>query len=102
MPIRLEPADPDADYPGEDIAPMNAIAWGKLLWPLYRWGADLTGFRYDNHGYLIPGNICRRAADTIEAHLDELPPDEREWWAAQIPYWRHCGGFFQRGKRETF
>jgi hypothetical protein len=39
------------------------------------------------------------AADTIEAHLDELPPDEREWWAAQIPYWRHCGEFFQRGRQ---
>ena len=21
-------------------------------------------------------------------------------WAAQIPYWERCGGFFQRGKRD--
>jgi hypothetical protein len=109
MPIKLEPAEPDSDYPGEDIAPIGAVAWGELLWKLYYWNADLLydrgansyTFRYDNFGHLLPAETCRGVADSIRTHLDEFTdPEERERWRAQIPYWQHCGGFFQRGKRQ--
>lgn len=62
MPIRLEPAEPDQDYPEDAFASLGARAWGNLLWQLFYWDAGLLydreanahTFRYDNYGYLIP------------------------------------------------
>lgn len=74
----------------------NWARWQYLLELLEKWGVNIDEFEYfNNDGHPISKITCMAVADAIEAHLDELDLDTRNWLEPQIPSWRYCNGCSQ-------
>ena len=99
MGIDLVPIAPTAEMPQYKGKPAslhyNWSGWRYITNFLDKYN-ELTGeFAGSNDGDAISAETCRRVADCIEKHVNELPPEDKEWLTKHIPYWRHCGGFNQ-------
>lgn len=74
----------------------NWTGWHIFLELLEKWGVNTDEFEYfNNDGHPISKSTCMAVADAIEAHLDELDDDIRDWLGPQIPNWRYCNGCSQ-------
>jgi hypothetical protein len=96
----LEPINPSPDAPRDED---GQIVWGRYNWAGWRWlvdrliewGGDVSEFSGWNAGDPIAAETCRKVADAIERHIEELDADDRQWLAEDISLWRTCGGYRQ-------
>jgi len=73
----------------------NWAGWEYLFELLDGWDVDLSEFSGFNDGDLISEETCKKVADAIEEHLNELELDDRIWLEPHIELWRNCGGYEQ-------
>ena len=106
MGMDLKPINPSKDaprYPSDDKYSPNDVIWGRYNWSgwsyicnlLNEWGVNTSEFSGMNDGEVISEETCKKVADAIEAHLDELDKEHREWLKDDIALWRTCGGYRQ-------
>ena len=73
----------------------NWSAWRMLEEMLDSWGVDTSEFRFVNDREVISADTCRRVADALESHQEELEYLNLSWLKGHIPAWRDSGGFEQ-------
>lgn len=101
MGMDLEPISPNAEAPR--YFETGDVIWGRYNWSgwsrqidlLDQWGVDTSEFAGMNDGDVISQATCEAVADAIEAHLEELSPEEASWLSPKIALWRTCGGYRQ-------
>jgi hypothetical protein len=94
--VPIKPARNAPRYRGKPgVCDYNWTAWKSLRDWLDEWGVDTSEFCYGDSGSRISAATCQKVADAIEAHLPELPKQDRQWLAETVKYWRTCGGFRQ-------
>lgn len=73
----------------------NWAGWRWIVNHLEQWGVPMDEFSGLNDGDLISEATCIKAADALDAHWDELTPEEQEWLKNDSNSWRNCGGYQQ-------
>jgi hypothetical protein len=100
MGMDLQPLNPSDDAPADEY---GVIIWGRYNWAgwswlvehLEKWCVDCSEFSGTNDGEVISDATCKKVADAIEAHLQELDEEDREWLSSHVRMWRTCGGYAQ-------
>lgn len=94
---------------GMDLLPQNRqrkipplhytwSAWGLLDDLLESWGVDAREFSGPNDGDPIKAETCAAVADALDAHLEELPTEQRKLFSGHSKMWRalaQAGGCLQ-------
>jgi len=106
MGMDLKPINPSSNAPryptDHDYAPNKIIqgrynwtGWDRLTQLLEVWGINTEEFVAYNGGDIITADKCKKVADAIDAHYDELTDKEKAWIKGHSDLWRTCGGYEQ-------
>jgi hypothetical protein len=85
----------DDDTSGDGCLHFNWGGWWYLQNLLADAGVDLSTFANVNDGEVIPADVCRVVADTIESKLGQMSERDRMWLGPHIAVWRRSPGFEQ-------
>ena len=70
----------------------NISGWSRLNEILEEGGMDASVLPYFNDGDYLKKEVCVEIGNTIEAQLDNLKSDEREWLKDDVKWWKECSG----------
>ena len=81
------PLEPNIHY--------NWTGWGWICNWLENHGVNMEEFSGMNDGETISRKTCKKVAETLEKHWDELNPEDQEWLKSHIEIWKWTLNFKQ-------
>lgn len=100
MGMDLKPVNPSKEAPqyeegGAIWGRYNISGWSYFRRLLEQWEVDTSELSGFNDGEVISEKTCIAIADAIEANLNKMDPEDRDWLQPKIILWRTCGGYEQ-------